>query len=55
MNNISSVDKDVKDKIISQFNNDANEIESEGDSDWFKQPLKERLSKRADNTDIIKN
>ena len=35
--------------------NGINEIESEGDSDLFKQLLKERLCKRADNTDIMKN
>ena len=50
MYNISSADKDEKDKIISLFNNlyinDVNKIESEDDSDWFKQPLKERLSKK---------
>ena len=59
MNYISSADKDEKDKVISLFNNlyinDVNKIESEDDSDWFKQPLKERIFKRTDNTDIMKN
>jgi len=58
-NHISSADKDEKDKIISLFNNlyinDVNKIESEDDSDWFKQPLKERIFKRTDNTNIMKN
>jgi len=60
MNYISSTDKDEKDKIISLFNNlninevNENESESEDDSDWFKQSLKKRISKWADNTDIMK-
>ena len=35
--------------------NDLNEIKTEGGSDWFKQPFIERLYKRTDNTDILKN
>ena len=59
MNYISSADKDEKDKIISLFHNlninDLNENEIEGDSDWFKEPLKKRICRRTDNTDIMKN
>ena len=35
--------------------NDVNDIESEGNNNWFKQPLNGRLSKRTDNKDILNN
>ena len=49
MNYISSADKDEKNKIISLFDNlnlnDVNEIKSEGNNNWFKQPLHKHFLK----------
>ena len=59
MNYVQSAGKKQKDNIISLFDdlniNDVNDIESEGNNNWFKQPLNGRLSKRTDNKDILNN
>ena len=59
MNYVQSAGKKQKDNIISLFDdlniNNVNDIESEGNNNWFKQPLNGRLSKRTDNKDILNN
>ena len=57
MNYISSADdKDENNKIISLLNdlnlNDVIDIKSEGNNNWFEQPLQKRLSQRKED---IKN